>query len=88
MAKYNVIFESKEILQGYEPRGREWVRYDCKLIVKDGGKLPVSFEMNFVPPHPYVVNMPLQHAIAAESITAAYGKVAKFLAKHGIRFTD
>lgn len=46
--------------------------------------MPVSIEMEFLPPHPFAVNMPLRHSIQAESIFSLYSKIMKFLAKHGV----
>jgi hypothetical protein len=86
MPKYKVIFESKEYIQGVVPRAKDWVGYACILKVKDGGKMPISLEMKFVPPHPFSVNMPLEHTIKAESISGIYGKVVKFLGKYGVDF--
>ncbi len=65
MARCNVIFESKENIFGVVPRANDWVEYKSILKVKDGGKMPVSLEMEFVPPHPFSINMPLEHAIQA-----------------------
>jgi hypothetical protein len=48
--------------------------------------MPVLLDMEFVPPHPFAVNMPLEHTIKAESISNLYGKVVKFLAKYGAEF--
>lgn len=48
--------------------------------------MPVSLEMQFVPPHPFSVNMPLEHSIRAESISGLYWKAIKFLAKYGVEF--
>jgi hypothetical protein len=86
MPRYNVIFESKEIIFGVVPRANDWVEYECILTVKDGGKMLASLEMKFIPPHPFSVNMPLEHSIKAESISGIYGKVVKFLAKYGVEF--
>jgi len=86
MPKYKVIFETKEFIQGVVPRANDWVRYACVLTVKDGGKTPVSLDMKFIPPHPFLVNMPLEHTIKAESISCLYGKVVKFLGKYGVEF--
>jgi len=86
MPRYNVIFESKEIICGVVPRSNDWVQYKCILIVKGGGKFPVSLDMEFIPPHPFVVNMPLVHSMKAKSISAVYGKVVKFFAKYGLEF--
>jgi hypothetical protein len=86
MPRYDVIFESKENVHGVVPRANDWVEYSCVLKVKSGGKLPVSLDMKFVPPHPFSVNMPLEHFIKAESISGLYWKVVKFLAKYGVEF--
>ena len=86
MPRYNVIFESKERILGVVPRANDWVEYSCILKVKDGGKYPVSLDMTFRPPHPFIVNMPLEHSIKAESISNLYRKVVKFLAKYGVAF--
>ena len=86
MARYNVIFESRENIYGVVPRANDWVEYKGILKVKNGGKMPVSLEMEFVPPHPFSVNMPLEHSIQAESISALYGKVVIFLSEYGIEF--
>ncbi len=86
MSKYTVIFESKETILGIVPQANDWVEYACVLKVKNGGKMPVSLDMQFIPPHPFSVNMPLEHSIQAESISSLYGKVIKFLESHGVEF--
>ena len=86
MAKHNVIFESDEIIIGIVPRANDWVEYSGTLKIKDGGKLPITLDMQFIPPHPFSVNMPMKHSIKAESVSSLYGKVIKFLAKYGVEF--
>lgn len=86
MPRYEVIFESREYIEGIVPRANDWVTYSCILKVKDGGKLPVSLDMEFVPPHPFAVNMPEEHSIKAKSISNLYGKVVRFLARYGVEF--
>lgn len=86
MPRYNIIFESKENILGVVPRANDWVENRCVLKVKDGGKMPVSLDMKFIPPHPFSVNMPLEHSIKAESISDLYWKVVKFLVKYGVEF--
>ncbi len=88
MPKYKVIFKSKEEIHGVIPRAGDWVQYSSILTVKDGGKKPVTLEMKFVPPHPFICNMPETHSIKAESITDAYAKVVKFFGKFGIEFRN
>jgi len=48
--------------------------------------MPVSLDMKFIPPHPFSVNMPLEHLIKAQSISDLYWKVVKFLVKYGVEF--
>ena len=48
--------------------------------------MPASLEMKFIPPHPFSVNMPLEHSMKAESISGIYGKVVKLLTKYGVEF--
>ncbi len=86
MPRYNVIFEKTENVYGVVPRADDWVEYSCVLKVKDGGKMPVSLYMKFIPPHPFSVNMPLEHSIKAESISDLYFKVIEFLANFGVEF--
>ena len=86
MPKYNVVYESKEKVLGVVPRANDWVEYTCVLKVKNGGNMPVSLDMQFVPPHPFSINMPLEHSIRAESISNLYRKVIKFFAKYGVEF--
>jgi len=69
MPRYNVIFESKETILGIVPVANDWVEYSCILRVKDGGKQPVFVDMQFIPHHPFLVNMPLEHSIKDESIS-------------------
>jgi len=86
MPKYKVIYESEERIFGHLVEARDWIEYKSKLIVKDGGKNPVSIKMKFVPPHPFAFNMPEEHSITAENITEAYCKVVKYFDKFGIKF--
>ena len=86
VAKYKIVFKSNEEIYGVLSRSREGVCYKGTLTVKDGGKTPVSLKMTFVPPHPFVFEMPEKHSIKAESISEAYAKVAKFFKRFGIDF--
>jgi len=86
MAKHSVIFESEEIILGIVPRANDWVEYSAIFKIKDSGKLPFTLDMQFIPPHPFSVNMPMKHSIKAEGVSALYGKVVKFLAKYGVEF--
>ena len=50
-------FESQETVTGRVRGSDEWIEYEAILRVKDSEKKPVSLELKFVPPHPFVVNM-------------------------------
>ncbi len=86
MPPHKVIFEANETISGVVPRANDWIKYSCILKIKDGGKLPVTLEMTFVPPHPFSVNMPLTHSIQAQSITSLYFKIITFLHKYDVEF--
>ena len=88
MSAYKIVYESNECILGFEPRGKDWIQYNCTLKIKDGGKKPVSMDLTFVPPHPFLQNMPESHSIKAESVTDAYGKIVKFLNRFGIVFRN
>ena len=77
------IIYLRRYIFGVVPRANDWVQYLCLLKIQDGGKLQVSLEMTFKPPHPYSVNMSLTHSIKAESISGLYFKVIHFLGKYG-----
>ena len=86
MSQYKVVFETTEMITGVVSRANDWVRYSCVLRIKDGGKQPVTLDMEFIPPHPFSVNMPLVHAIQAHSLSSMYFKVITFLGKYGVEF--
>lgn len=88
MKKADIIYQADEIISGYSSQLREWIRYSAVIKIQDSGKYPVTLEMSFIPPHPYLVNMPTTHFVKAETISKAFGKVNKFLNKYSfeIRF--
>ena len=86
MPGYNVVFEVKETISGVVPRADDWIEYSCVLKIEDGGRLPVSLEMTFLPPHPSSVNMPLAHTIRAATISGLYFQVIEFLGKYGVEY--
>ena len=81
-----IVFESKEDITGFSPQNREWIEYTGILKVRTLGKKPVSLELKFVPPHPFVMNLPEEHMIRADSITAVYVKLVRFLKRWGVDF--
>lgn len=83
MPRSRVVFESKESITAFFPRSREWIGYSALLKIRDAGKLPVSLELTFVPPHPFAFAMPSEKRIRAETVTHAYAKLVRFLKLHG-----
>ena len=84
MARSHMVFESNEHILGFHPKAKDWVEYTGVLKVRDSGEKPVSLEMTFVPPHPFMFEMPEKHSIRAKSVTDAYAKVVKFFRKFDI----
>ena len=81
--KPNIIYQSEEAIYGFSPRSKESIEYSATITIKNSGKKPVSINMKFRPPHPYLFSMPLEHKVEAENLTQAYAKVVKFLKRFG-----
>ena len=81
-----VKFESHETVTGRVRGSDEWIEYQAILRVGDSGRNPVSLELAFVPPHPFVVNMPTQKTPEAESIVRVFSNLVRFLNDFGIDF--
>jgi hypothetical protein len=50
---------------------------------EDSEKQSVQIEMTFVPPHPFVMNMPEKRLIKAENLSTAFTKIAKYFKSFG-----
>ena len=83
MSKPKIIYQAKESIYGRHFQSKEWIEYSLDIIIKDAGKYPISIEMTFVPPHPYVMNMPLHHSIKSENLSQAFTKIVKFFYNYG-----
>ena len=81
-----MTFESQESVTGRVRGSHEWIEYEAILRVKDSGKQPVSLELKFVPPHPFVVNMPKHKTLKAESIAQVFSKLVLLFDKLGVDF--
>lgn len=81
-----VLHESVEIIEAVFPRGKERINYRGLLKVLDSGASPVRLELSFVPPHPFLCNMPESHSIRGTSVTEVYVKLTRFLRKNGFEF--
>ena len=75
-------FKSEETIWGRVRQAEEPIEYKGILKVEESGR--VSLVLNFVPPHPFVVNMPVHHCIEAQSITEAYARLVEFLDDYGV----
>ena len=78
MAKFNAIYQSREIIEARERAFGEWIQYDAVITIKDGGKNPVTIDMTF--------ELPKAHKIRAENLTQAYSKVVRFFNRYGFVF--
>lgn len=76
-----LTFKSDETIWGRVRQADESIEYRGILEVEESGR--VSLELSFVPPHPFVVNMPEHHCIEAQSITEAYARLVGFLDDYG-----
>jgi hypothetical protein len=79
-----VAFKSEEIVLGCVRQSEERIEYRGILRFAESAAKPVSLELDFVPPHPYLVNMPTRLSIHAQSITEAYSKLVRVLDEHGV----
>ena len=84
--KDSFMFKSDETIWGLVRQCNEPIEYKAILTVEDCGQ--VSLTLTFVPPHPFVVNMPEHHCIEAQSITVAYARLVRFLNDYGVDFVD
>ena len=82
----SILFESVENIEAVFPRGKERITYRGRLQVLDSGASPVRLELSFVPPHPFVCNMPESHSIRGKSVTEVYVKLTRFLRRSGFEF--
>lgn len=79
-----LAFRSEETVLGCVRQSEERIEYRGILRVEECATDPVSLELDFVPPHSYLVNMPTRLSIHAQSITEAYSKLVRVLDEHGV----
>jgi hypothetical protein len=75
-------FKSNETIWGRVRQSDESIQYTGILTVEESGR--VSLELSFVPPHPFLVNMPENHRIETQSITETYARLVAFLDDYGV----
>ena len=78
----SLTFKSDETIWGRVRQADESIQYRGILRVEESGR--VSLELSFVPPHPFIVNMPENHRIEAQSITEAYARLVAFFDDYGV----
>jgi hypothetical protein len=78
----SLTFKSDETIWGRVRQADESIQYNGILKVEESGR--VSLELSFVPPHPFILNMPENHRIVAQRITEAYARLVAFLDDFGI----
>ena len=86
MAKFNIIYQSREPIYARERGIGEWTQYDAVITIKDGGKNPVTIDMTFDSIPPFAIELPKTHKIRAENLTQAYVKVVRFFNRYGFVF--
>ena len=80
----SLAFKSEETVLGCVRQSEERIEYRGILRVQESAANPVSLELDFIPPHPYVVNMPTRLSIHAQSVTEAYSKLVRVFDEHGV----
>jgi len=86
MAKFNIIYQSRETIHARDRGYGEWTEYTAVITIKDGGKNPVTIDMTFGSIPPFRIELPKTHKIRAENLTQAYSKVVKFFNRYGFVF--
>jgi hypothetical protein len=69
----SLTFKSDETIWGRVRQADESIQYSGIQRIEESGQ--VSLELSFVPPHPFIVNLPENHRIEAQSITEAYARL-------------
>jgi hypothetical protein len=86
MAKFNIIYQSRESISAREKGYGEWIQYDAVITIKGGGKNPVTIDMTFDSIPPFAIELPKTYKIEAENLTQAYAKVVRFFDRYGFVF--
>ena len=86
MAKFNIIYQSREHIYAREREYGEWTQYDAVITIRDGGKNPVTIDMTFDSIPPFAIELPKTYRIRAENLTQAYAKVVRFFNRYGFVF--
>jgi len=83
MPKSKIIFESTETVTGYNKKTRDLIEYSGLLRIRDSGKQPVTLDLDFVPPHPFAIEVPLKKHFRGTSISDVFVKLTRFFKTYG-----
>jgi hypothetical protein len=86
MEKIKVVYQSKEEIYGYFPKGNDSLTYAGVLTVSDkAGKNMVTLDLT-IKRHLYIMELPDKKIFNGESVTQVYGKLSKWFYSYGIVF--
>lgn len=88
MSKIKVLYESQESILGQHRQSKEWIEYSLHIKISETDKNPVKIQMDFVPPHPFIVDMPERHLIKANDLSRAFTKIYKYLNRMGFELKE
>jgi hypothetical protein len=86
MAKFNIIYQSRETIHARDRGFGEWIEYDALKTIKSGGKNPVTIDMTFDSIQPFAIELPKTHQIRAENLTQAFSKIVRFFNRYRFVF--
>jgi len=84
MKKTKIIYQSEESIFGRFPLSKEAIQYSAIITIKDVKTKPISIEMKFKPPHPFLIELPLEYKIEAANLSTAYAKIIRFFRRFGL----
>ena len=88
MARYNVIYRERgDICASFRP-GNDLLEYEMELVIRDGGKRPVSVALNKTSVPPFTApDMPKTKTLDGESVADVMSKVFRLINRAGYRVT-
>ena len=89
MTRARIIYQSKEEILGKHFQTGEWIYYTGKLIIYDRKTYPVILNLTRETLDSFIGEMmEVTKEIKGKSISEVFGKVAKWLLKHGVIFQN
>jgi len=84
MPKSKILYEEEGEICFKFNKAPEILDYKTRIIIRDKGKKPVTFELEFSGIEPLAAPMPPQrHKIAGESVTDLFAKIYRWARKYG-----